>query len=1065
MNSRLHFGCLLQVLVCLAVVQGPAGAATIQVDDDGEADFRVIQAAVDAASPNDVIVVNPGTYTGTGNRDIDLQGKAITIRGTDPLDSAVVQATVINCEGTEAEPHRGFLVVDCNGAVISGLTVTGGVAAAGGGIFCENSALDLTYCRILNNVTLPGSPESDPNGGPGGGVYAASSEVTLLGCTLGANATGAGGASQSAEETRAGNGGPGAGFYSQDCVVQITDCSIVDNTTGAGGTGEDRLFPAGAGGSGAGVYCAGSGSLTIRTSEIMRNVTGKGGAPSGAGGSGAGICCLPDVTLNMSDSEVGGNVAASGGRGPQDASGLPGESGNGGGILCYSAVIRDTDILENATSTGETAFDGGASGGNGGGLYCPETVRLIGCQVQRNGTGDGGAGSLSGGFGGNGGGVWANTLIATDCTFDDNRTGDGAAREVGRKAGNGGSGAGAFGIRALIERCIITNNRTGDGAPGAEGLPEDGDGGDGAGLYCVSGEIANSLIAGNRTGNGGGPFEAGSGGRGAGIFCGEGTLAVVNCTIADNVTGNDAVSGPEPSSGRGLGGGVYLQGEMGLYNTIIWGNRPDPFRAFGCDDILFCDIEEGVCADIQGNISVAPEFVRAGSWVDANDGTTVVDADDPNALWVPGIYHLRTASPCRDAGDPNYEFDPNEADVTAAPRIVNEAIDIGAYEFQNIVPIYRFWSGKSRKHFYTISEAERAKLIEQYPDVWTSEGIAYYAFRGQSEPNLLPVHRFWSNSLSSHFYTIKESEKNKLVEQFSDVWTYEGPVFYAYPEGQQPAGTMPVYRFWSGRTKAHFYTIKESEKNKLIDQFADVWTYEGIAWYAYEQRPPQELAAQNALAYEFTGGPDSASYEFQLKAYLDGKEAKIDLAEVSLVPEVGRMTMMVDLESMMVALNECHLESAPLEHAATVSVDDAGSVAIPFVLSARGFFDAATPAGADGLDPANPFIPAAAKENPGAGLETFAVIGSVTVDGRKIDVSLEAEATEFDTQGQPVLDTSALPDQLDLHAPPFRWSREQQEDLLLDTTVKGQSLQLYITSVRVQTTGPWQGKRLLDAGK
>ncbi len=35
------------------------------VDDDGKADFDNIQAAVDAASDGDEILVEPGTYTGS----------------------------------------------------------------------------------------------------------------------------------------------------------------------------------------------------------------------------------------------------------------------------------------------------------------------------------------------------------------------------------------------------------------------------------------------------------------------------------------------------------------------------------------------------------------------------------------------------------------------------------------------------------------------------------------------------------------------------------------------------------------------------------------------------------------------------------------------------------------------------------------------------------------------------------------------------------------------------------------------------------------------------------------
>ncbi len=151
-----------------------------------------------------------------------------------------------------------------------------------------------------------------------------------------------------------------------------------------------------------------------------------------------------------------------------------------------------------------------------------------------------------------------------------------------------------------------------------------------------------------------------------------------------------------------------------------------------------------------------------------------------------------------------------------------------------IASIYRFWAPNHARHFYTISQSERDKLINNYSDVWTYEYVAYYAYHNDAIPGTSPIYRFWSSKISSHFYTINESERDKLINNFPS-WTHEGPVFYAYKEGQQPDDASPVYRFWSDSKKTHFYTISESEKDKLINQFSHVYTYEGIVWYAYQE--------------------------------------------------------------------------------------------------------------------------------------------------------------------------------------------------------------------------------------
>jgi hypothetical protein len=148
-------------------------------------------------------------------------------------------------------------------------------------------------------------------------------------------------------------------------------------------------------------------------------------------------------------------------------------------------------------------------------------------------------------------------------------------------------------------------------------------------------------------------------------------------------------------------------------------------------------------------------------------------------------------------------------------------------------PVYRFWSPVLQRHFYTIKEGEKNKLINNYPDVWTPEGVAYYAFAGATDPIAAPVYRFWSASLQTHFYTIREGEKNKLINNYSKVWTYEGVAFYAYIAEAHPQGTSAVYRFWSQRYSAHFYTIRSGERDKLMNDPLHIWTYELEAWYAY----------------------------------------------------------------------------------------------------------------------------------------------------------------------------------------------------------------------------------------
>lgn len=103
----------------------PAAAATIVVTPDGAGDYPTIQEAVDAAVPGDIIELEDGTYRGDGNRDIEYRGKSVTVRSR----SGDPEACIIDCEGEEFNPHRGFFFRggEDSTAVLEGVTITNGI--------------------------------------------------------------------------------------------------------------------------------------------------------------------------------------------------------------------------------------------------------------------------------------------------------------------------------------------------------------------------------------------------------------------------------------------------------------------------------------------------------------------------------------------------------------------------------------------------------------------------------------------------------------------------------------------------------------------------------------------------------------------------------------------------------------------------------------------------------------------------------------------------------------------------------------------------------------------------
>jgi hypothetical protein len=243
-NERLNVA-LVVVMFALAL-SVPGQARTIYVDDDAPADFNTIQAAIDDANSGDTVIIQPGTYTGPGNRDVDFCGKAITVRSEHGP-----QSCVIDCQGSANELHRGFIFQNGEGygSVLSGLTITGGYTDKGGAVYCALAGPTIRNCVLTDNTAVDGGAiavtsanasiedclifrncaVAEPcSGGLGGGVLfegcgggrdglgraGCATRPRIIGCTVANNASEVGG-----------------GVYAVfGCDVMVANCIIWDNT-------------------------------------------------------------------------------------------------------------------------------------------------------------------------------------------------------------------------------------------------------------------------------------------------------------------------------------------------------------------------------------------------------------------------------------------------------------------------------------------------------------------------------------------------------------------------------------------------------------------------------------------------------------------------------------------------------------------------------------------------------------------------------------------------------------------------------------------------------------------
>ncbi|MBI5116956.1 hypothetical protein HZA56_10835 [Candidatus Poribacteria bacterium] len=163
-------------------------------------DYATIQAALDASTDGDTIIVRDGTYTGASNKNLDFRGKALTLQSENGPANCI-----INCE----LDGRGFLFhsAEGSGSIVNGFTITNGFTDYGGGIYPYYSSPTITNCVVSGNtayvgggILLAGSSATIRNclitnnvATYGGGVYFSLSSAFLKNCTISGNSAYAGG--------------------------------------------------------------------------------------------------------------------------------------------------------------------------------------------------------------------------------------------------------------------------------------------------------------------------------------------------------------------------------------------------------------------------------------------------------------------------------------------------------------------------------------------------------------------------------------------------------------------------------------------------------------------------------------------------------------------------------------------------------------------------------------------------------------------------------------------------------------------------------------------------------
>jgi len=265
----------------------PRDGRILSVRPDGAGRYKTIQDAVDDAWDGDTIELADGRYHGAGNRDIDLLGKAITLRSL----SLRADACTIDCQGGGEDPHRAFHFHwgEEPSTRVEHLTILHGYARFdGGGILCEKQSSPTLHELIVSTCVAMDH---------GGGLCVKGSSSPLVKSCLfesnfgrgGGGVSSTGGSPHILNSTFEGNRGGFAGGLeiwvpgADEPIVE--GCSFLENTGGSGGaifvqlarpTIMDCFSSGNSGNFGGFIFCASGSPIVLRCISLKDTASSHG---------------------------------------------------------------------------------------------------------------------------------------------------------------------------------------------------------------------------------------------------------------------------------------------------------------------------------------------------------------------------------------------------------------------------------------------------------------------------------------------------------------------------------------------------------------------------------------------------------------------------------------------------------------------------------------------------------------------------------------------------------------------------------------------------------------------
>jgi hypothetical protein len=160
--------------------------------------------------------------------------------------------------------------------------------------------------------------------------------------------------------------------------------------------------------------------------------------------------------------------------------------------------------------------------------------------------------------------------------------------------------------------------------------------------------------------------------------------------------------------------------------------------------------------------------------------------------------------------------------------------------------VHRLYNKKTGGYLWTVSLAEKYAFLKTLGKRGRYDGVAF-TVDTSSTANAVPVWRIYNKKTRKYFYTVSTAERDRMIRKTRGT-RVDGTAFLA-----SATGGTPVYQIYNRGTRIYYYTVDAAERAHLMKKHR--YRNYGVAFYLGASPAASEATSSTTTAIVTTATP------------------------------------------------------------------------------------------------------------------------------------------------------------------------------------------------------------------